>query len=174
LKFGRIKLKKPEWNDIKFIQWLWSDPETMKPVGGPIILDDQKAKVWFERMIAPGRHTDSYRLILNQDLISVGEISFHRLIPETMTADFNIKIANKYRSKGYSKEAMVLFLDYFFNEIGGLVLKDEVALENELGQQALLSFGFKHDPSVKKVFMLKITRKHFNNLYQDLHFEGEG
>ncbi len=170
MKFGRIKLKRPEWNDIKFIQWLWSDPETMKPVGGPIILDDQKAKTWFERMIEPGSPTDSYRLILNQDLIFVGEISFHRLVPETMTADFNIKIANKYRSKGYSKEAMVLFLDYFFNEIGGLVLKDEVALENTLGQQALLSFGFKHDPTAKEVFMLKITREQFNNLYQDLHY----
>ena len=50
----------------------------------------------------------------------------------------------------------------------------EVALENELGQQALLSFGFKHDPTVKEVFMLKITREHFNNLYQDLHFKGAG
>ncbi len=167
MKSGRIKLKKPEWTDIKFIQWLWSDPETMKPVGGPIILDDKKAKIWFERMIEPGNQTDSYRLILNQDRISIGEISFHRLVRESMTADFNIKIANKYRNKGYSKEAMVLFLDYFFNEVGGLVLKDEVALDNELGQQALLSFGFKHDPAVKEVFMLKITREHFNSLYQE-------
>jgi len=32
-----------------------------------------------------------------------------------MTADFNLKIAHKERRKGYAKEAMLLFLDYFFN-----------------------------------------------------------
>jgi len=172
LRFGSVILKKPEWNDVKFIQWLWSDPETMIPVGGPIILDYQKAKLWYEKMISPGSQTDNYRLIFNQDSSPVGEISYHRFDPETMSAEFNIKIANEYRGMGYSKDAMILFLDYFFNHAGGLVLKDKVALENNLGKQALLSFGFEHDPSVKKAFMLKITREHFNDLYQNIQIKG--
>ena len=44
-----ITLKTPTLEDMKFIQWLWSDPETMEPVGGPIILDDQEAGMGWKR-----------------------------------------------------------------------------------------------------------------------------
>ena len=171
MKSGRIKLKKPEWDDIKFIQWLWSDPETMNQVGGPIILDDQKAELWFERMISPGSYTDCYRLILDQDSIPVGEISYHRLDPKTMTAEFNIKIAKEFRRQGLSKDAMILFLDHFFNKSRGEVLIDKVALINDIGIRTLLNFGFKYDPLVKDVFVLKITKEQFNVLYQNMQYK---
>ncbi len=82
-----------------------------------------------------------------------------------MTAEFNLKIAHKERRKGYAKEAMLLFLDYFFNCLKARVLIDDVALDNEAGQQALLSFGFEHDPKVKDVFKLLMTRERYNTLH---------
>jgi hypothetical protein len=47
-------------------------------------------------MIKPGRPTDCYRIIFNEKNESVQEISFHRLNSTSMTAEFNIKIANPY------------------------------------------------------------------------------
>ncbi len=161
----RIQLKSPEWADMQFIQWLWSDPETMKPVGGPIQLTESQAQSWFTEMIYPGSPADCYRLIFNEEDQPVGEISFHHLVSDKMTAEFNIKIASTKRGKGYAKEAMILFLDYFFNQIGGRKLIDCVALDNYAGRQALLQFGFEHDPSEKDVFKLQMTRERYNNLY---------
>lgn len=137
----------------------------MQPVGGPVCLDDEHARHWFELMIAPGRPTDYYCLIFNEEERPVGEVSFHRMNTETMVAEFNIKITNPERGKGYAREAMLVFLDDFFNRIGGSALIDDVALDNHAGQQALLHFGFKHDPGVKDAFRLVMTRERFLELY---------
>lgn len=165
LQGRKIQLRPPRSEEMKFVRWLWSDPETMGPVGGAFDLTDQQAHEWFTREINPGKPEDCYLLVLTNEGQSVGEISFHRLHRQSMTAELNLKIAHKERRKGYAKEAMLLFLDYFFNSLKGRVLVDDVALDNKAGQQALLSFGFEYDPKVKDVFRLLMTQERYNILY---------
>lgn len=160
----RVRLRPPRWEEIAFVRWLWGDPETMQPVGGPIHLTEEAARDWFTRMVDPGRPTDFYCLIFNEESAPIGEISFHRLDQANMTANFNVKIASARRGQGYAGEAMSVFLDYFFNQLGGRVMLDDVALDNQAGQQALLRFGFEHDPGVPDVFRLRLTRERFNAL----------
>jgi RimJ/RimL family protein N-acetyltransferase len=169
-----VYIRPPTWAEIPFIRQLWSDPDTMAAVGGPIRLTDEQAQQWFKRMFQPGRPTDYYCLIcveddratpLHQNHRPVGEISYHRLDSNTMTADFNLKIASSERGHGYAPNAMGLFLDRFFNQRGGKMLVDNVALENHRGQQVLLKFGFSHDASRSDVFLLTLTREQFNHLY---------
>jgi RimJ/RimL family protein N-acetyltransferase len=117
-------------------------------------------------MVDPGSPTDRYRLIYDAAGRPVGEISFHRLQPATMTAAFNVKIAGRDRGKGYARCAMLLFLDDFFNRSGGRVLVDDVAPENVGGQKALLSFGFDRDAGGRAV-RLRMTREKFNGLYPE-------
>ncbi len=74
-----ICLRQPRPEEMKFIRWLWSDPETMKPVGGPFDLTDQEAHEWFVRGINPGRSEDCYCLIFTKQGQPVGEIGFYRL-----------------------------------------------------------------------------------------------
>jgi RimJ/RimL family protein N-acetyltransferase len=150
---------------MEYILWLWSDPETMEPVGGPVQMTEDQAQSWYARKVEPGSPADCYRLIINEDNQPVGEVSFHHLDLRTMTANFNIKVAAAERGKGYAKEAMQLFLDYFFHELGGQTMVDDVALSNSSGQQALLRFGFEHDPSQDKVFRLRMSRKRYVDLY---------
>jgi len=38
---------------MKFVRWLWSDPDTMRPVGGTFDLTDQEAHELFVREINP-------------------------------------------------------------------------------------------------------------------------
>jgi len=165
LQGKKIQLRPPRQKEMKFVRWLWSDPETMEPVGGAFDLTDQQAHEWFVREINPGRPEDCYCLIFTKEDQPVGEISFHRLHRQSMTADFNLKIVHKERRKGYAKGAMLLFLDYFFNCLKGRVLIDDVALDNKVGQQTLLSFGFESDTKVKDVFRLLMTRERYNTLY---------
>ncbi len=165
LRGKRIQLRPPRWEEMQFVRWLWGDPETMKPVGGPINLTEDEARDWFVGMVDPGRQTDCYCLIFNEENRAVGEISFHRLDPQGVVADFNLKIASTKRRKGYAREAMLLFLDYFFNCFGGYILTDDIALDNQAGQHVLLRFGFEHDPSVEGVFRLRMTQERYNTLY---------
>ena len=161
----RVSLKIPQWEDMSFIRRLWSDPTTMAQVGGPVILTDEQADQWFRRMTDPANQTDCYRLIVNECGELIGEVSSHRLDRTTMTGEFNVKIIHSQRGKGYAKEAMRLFLDHFFGEYGGRIINDGVALNNRSGQEALLKFGFQHDSSEKEVFVLRMTRQRYYDLY---------
>jgi len=116
-------------------------------------------------MVDPGSPTDYYCLILDEGNRPIGEISFHRLDRERMAADFNVKVAAPFCGQGYAQEAMTVFLGHFFRRLGGRELADDVALDNEVGQQALLRFGFQHDPRVTSVFRLRLTRERFATLH---------
>ena len=165
METSRIQLKGLQWEDMSFIRRLWSDPDTMAPVGGPVILTDEQADQWFRRMTDSANQTDCYRLIVNENDELIGEVSSHRLDRATMTGELNIKIAHSQRRKGYAQEALHLFLDYFFSQYGGKTIIDSVALDNHAGQQILLKFGFQYDISVKEVFMLRMTRHRYYDLY---------
>ena len=156
-----VSLKKPEWSDMDFIRDLWSDPRTMEPVGGPVLLDPDGARSWFEAMVEPGRPTDCYRLVLDGEGRPVGEVSFHRLDEATMTAGLNIKILFSERGRGYARPALRGLLDHFFGSRGGLCMTDDVASTNEGGRRFLLSFGFVEDPSFHDVFRLEMTRERY-------------
>lgn len=161
----RVYLKTLQWEDMAFVRQLWADPETMAPVGGVVLLSDEQAEQWFNRMTDPANESDCYRLVVNEDGQCVGEVSSHRLDRATMTGQFNLKICHAHRRKGYAQEAMRLFLDYFFGAYGGQVMIDSVAFDNRLGQKALLQFGFEHDPGMDDCFMLKMTRQRYYRLY---------
>lgn len=165
---GDIYLKQPTLDDLEFIRWLWADPETMAPVGGPIILEDFEALEWYTRMISPGSMGDHYRLIFDQENTPVGEVSFHRLDPETMTADLNIKIGAKYQGNGYAKEALRQFLAYFFNDFGARLIQDRVAKINPIGKKYLLDFGFIEAGSYADADLLQLSRNRFNDRYRSL------
>jgi RimJ/RimL family protein N-acetyltransferase len=161
----RVQLRPPRWEEMAFVRWLWADPETMRPVGGPVLLSDEEARRWFARMVDPGSPTDFYCLIYNEKNQPIGEISLHHLDREGMEANFNVKIAAPFQGQGYAREAMGVFLGDFFHRLGGRAIVDDVALDNEAGQQVLLRFGFKHDPSATDVFRLRMTREWFESRF---------
>ena len=138
-----LYLQPPTPPDMAFIRHLWSDPETMRPVGGPILLTDMEAATWYAHMVDPGRGTDCYCLIRLLDGTPVGEISFHRLNPADMSADLNIKVMASARGRGIGREALRRFVDFFFRDFGGRTLNDKVAPGNAAGQAALAVLGFR-------------------------------
>jgi RimJ/RimL family protein N-acetyltransferase len=83
MKVNSIQLRHAQWEDMPIIRDMWSDEDTMRPVGGPVVLTNEEAKDWFARKIDPGNPSDCYRLIMNQQGCPVGEISYRDLDPET-------------------------------------------------------------------------------------------
>ena len=98
----KVHLRPPRVDGLSFIRTLWGDPETMAPVGGPVDFPETKAREWFARMVEPGGPSSCCCLILNQDDIPVGEISFHQWDPQERSARLNVKILAARRGKWYA------------------------------------------------------------------------
>jgi len=157
-----VKLRSPKLIEMDYIRWLWSDSETMKPVGGPVILSDKQAVNWFSHWVDPGRESACYFLIFNKQERPVGEISFRDYDAKTGSAMFNVKIAADERGKGFAREAMKLFLNWYFLTYGGKEMIDDLDLKNTSGQKALLRSGFSHVPTVDRVYRLRMTREEYS------------
>ena len=149
---------------MSFIQHLWSDPETMKLLGGPIKLPEEKHADWFARMVVPGNPHDRFFLILDSYGTRVGEVSFHRWDPRLKSAELNIKVLAAYRGQGLARSALLVFLDLFFGQFGGCVMTDDVAPGNLAGQRLLESFGFRRVPAPPDVNGLVLTKDDYLSL----------
>ena len=147
------------------MRWLWSDEATMAPVGGPVLLTDEIAERWFRRMVDPGNPLDGYYLIVDAQDRPVGEVSWHRLDPYTMTAALNLKVAHAERRQGYGSDALVQLLHEFFCRRGGKLMIDDVAVDNLGGQQMLLRFGFEADHGSVGTFRLLMREDRFRHRY---------
>lgn len=164
LRGGKVILRTPGRQDLEYIRSLWADPDTMGDVGGPVMLDDDRALRWFQRMVDPGSPGDRYFLICELGGRPVGEASFHRYDPKTKTAELNIKIEAGHRYRGHGPEALRLLLDFFFGEFGGEAMLDPVRLENRNGLRALKRAGFEQIPSRSDVCLLRMTRGRYLQL----------
>jgi RimJ/RimL family protein N-acetyltransferase len=158
-----IDIRQPSFEELKFVAALWADFDTMKEVGGPIVFERERWEAWYERMVEPGDGRNFYCLIFNKSNKPVGEVSFHRYDRASGTAELNVKVMYKHRGKGYGKEAVMLLLDYYFNEFGGEVITDAIDINNIGGQKVLLNLGFDHVLSDEKAFLVKMTKEKYNN-----------
>jgi|GEM_PF-590035 len=154
-----IYIKQPSIEELDYVAKLWNDEKTMKDVGGVINFPLEKRDAWYRKMVQPSDGKNFYCLIFTMENIPVGEVSFHRYNAEEKKADFNIKIQERYRGKGYAKEAMKLMLSYYFYDIGGQIIYDEVINKN--GQEALEKFGFEALERNDKTILFKLTKERF-------------
>ncbi|NMO78343.1 GNAT family N-acetyltransferase [Niallia alba] len=160
-----IYIKQPEWRELAFVEWLWADKDTMIDVGGTVDFKESRKVEWYRRMVQPTDKRNLYYLIYTYEDIPVGEVSFHRFDKEKGLAELNVKIAYKYRRKGYAKEAISLLLNYYFYEFNGEVMVDRVAKNNIPGQKLLVDYGFTYeDVSEPDIVLVKLTKEDFIKL----------
>jgi RimJ/RimL family protein N-acetyltransferase len=170
----RISVRLPRVDELSFVRTLWSDVETMAPVGGTFDFPESKERDWFARMVTPGSPRNCYCLIFNEKGNPVGEISFHRWDPETKSAELNVKVLASHRGQGYAKDAMDIFMRHFFGPVGGEVMIDDVALSNRGGQRLLSSFGFMQDENATDVCRMIMTRETYVSRYGESNQIMEG
>lgn len=159
IKGKKISLAAPELRDLGEIKALWADPETMKEVGGPVRWPEEKLLKWFERMTAS--RTDRYFLVLNEAGECAGEASLHGHDASAGTARLNLKIAARYRGRGYGREAALLLLHHFFHELKGRAVTDDIAPGNLPAQKLFLDLGFERLPEREDVFFVRLGKDGF-------------
>lgn len=164
LRGGKVILRTPGRQDLEYIRSLWADPDTMGDVGGPVVLDDDRALRWFQRMVDPGSPGDRYFLICELGGRPVGEVSFHRYDSQTKRAELNVKVQAGHRGQGYGAEAVRLLLDFYFEEFGGEVIEDPVALDNVAGQALLIKLGFVRDVTRGDAAWYRMSRVAFQRI----------
>ena len=158
-----VHLRPPQIDELSFIRKLWSDPKTMTAVGGPVDLSESKALKWFTHMVDPGGPANCYCLILNKEDIPVGEISFHSWDPDKRTAELNVKVLASHRGHGYAKDALRIFLEFFFRRVEGCVMTDDVAVRAV--ETAAVVFAVEPVSRLRQFIRKRAEQKDLNNLY---------
>lgn len=167
LAAGVLSLRPAVRADLPFISWLWTDPETMAAVGGPLAVTAARMERWFSAMVDPGRPSDLYLLILAKDAQPIGEASLHRFDPVRGQEELNIKVAASSRGNGYGRSALLAMLRFFFDDAGGRLLLDDVAPGNHAGQALLASLGFHRDASAQGVRRFSLSAAQWRALPWD-------
>jgi len=163
----KVSIRTPKPDELNFIKELWTDPKTMKEVGGIVKINKSSAQKWYKKMVDPEDGKNHYFLIFNSDKETVGEVSFHRFDPKRKVADLNIKVKYEHRGKGYGREALTLLLDFYFNEFEGKIMQDKVAANNQVGKSVLTKFGFNKKITTKDFDLYIMTKDRFNDLYKN-------
>ncbi|SHE53478.1 GNAT family N-acetyltransferase [Clostridium fallax] len=154
-----VYIKQPEFNELKYTEKLWNDYETMKDSGGVYSFTEDKWPLFYKKMIEPTDGKNFYCLIYEKNGNPVGEVSFHGYDTATKIARFNIKVEASYRKKGYGTEAARLLLEYFFYELGGLMMIDTVS--NPEGKVTLSGVGFEVIRKKGTNITYKLTKDNF-------------
>ncbi len=157
-----VYINEPTFPELDYVEELWGDIKTTGEVGGPFKLKDKEQ--FFKSMIYPGNRLNKYFLIYDKEDTKVGEISFRKVEEHSKKAMFNVKIKWEYRGKGYAKAAMDLILNYYFNQYGGEVMEDSIAIENKNAQRIFLVYGFEHVSTNEEEFLVRLTKERFNKL----------
>jgi len=71
----------------------------------------------------------------------------------------NVKVAAWERGHGYARPAVKAVLRFFFEDLAGVQINDDVALNNPGGQSFILSMGFRRDLTATDVCRLFLTRE---------------
>ncbi|GAG46360.1 unnamed protein product, partial [marine sediment metagenome] len=66
----------------------------------------------------------------------------------------------------YARDALGVFLGYFFGEFGGEVMIDNLALDNRGGRHLMAALGFRHDAERTDVYQMRLTKRMFTALHQ--------
>jgi RimJ/RimL family protein N-acetyltransferase len=91
----------------------------------------------------------------------IGEISLKSIRWYNRKAEISIFVSKDNQQKGYGKQALQLFINYFFNTMNMHRLEAEIYEYNKKSQQLFESFGFILEGKLREA-------KYFNGKYYDI------
>lgn len=137
----KVNIRLIEKNDMPFVQELWGNEETMLAAGGAYKLKTEDFEKLFHILRKEDDSVNNHYIIETKDKL-IGDISVRKFIDTSRVAQIDMKIDSSERNRGYAKEALELYLNYFFNEIKGNEIVFELWLHNYFVQHKLEDYGF--------------------------------
>jgi RimJ/RimL family protein N-acetyltransferase len=174
----RVTLRPFVQGDLPALRRWHADPEVMRHWGerGSIVEEHK-----FEADLAPGgRFTqfdkNGYFCICDADGRAIGRIEYEGLKLRQRTAELSILIGERDAwSMGYGSEAIVLLLDWLFNDRGARRVWLEVFAWNTRAQRAYEKVGFVREGTLRETWLMDgqwhdehlygILRREFNARY---------
>lgn len=130
--------------DAPYTLELRTDVEGQRELVGfpyPVTLDTERE--WIRTLYPPGPRHNVYLAIREKESSTfLGYLSARNIDAIHRHADFGIILLERYRGKGYAKEAMVLFLDYLFADLHLHRVQLHVLASNERAAALYAELGF--------------------------------
>ena len=104
-------------------------------------LNDLETNIWYRSITSPRKKYFAVRLAKDERLI--GFLGLKNYNPITRRAKLGIVFDPNFVSDGFGYEAMVMFLDYYFNDLKFREMLLEVNLFNERALKLYEKLGFK-------------------------------
>lgn len=170
LKGDRLILREVERKDLHTYLRYWSDEDICKFDGG--LKEIPKINDLYNFFDAIFRGKKKYLSIDNEKGVIVGYVTYISKEYNDKEYVLGITIDKKFWGRGYGTEAMMVVMEYLFNELDAENISLEVLLENERAGMCYRNCGFSAekvkdekvmiDGKYKDVLVMKINRDEFS------------
>lgn len=146
INLQHLYIREAKVTDVETLVVWWATGELMQHVGFPKGIRTNIEKLRTELEI---QHEDSHALkkrfmILKNDGLPIGELSFHNLDLTNKSCEIGIKICElSEQGKGYGEEALRGFITYLFKTYDLHRIELDTLLENKRAQSLYQKVGFK-------------------------------
>lgn len=137
--------------------------------------EEQTKKILADYLDTLKTDDKSLFVLENLDGDYIGEISVWLALKPNGLFRYGIFLDDKFRYKGYAKDALVIVLDYYFNELNYHKAGPTVYSYNEASQKFHEKFGFIKEAELKEevytrgkyynMIYYSMTKDQFNDLY---------
>lgn len=146
INLQHIKIREAKVTDVETLVVWWATGELMQHVGFPKGIQTNVEKLRTELEIQKEDHQAKSKrfIIVKNDGLPIGELSFHNLDLTNKSCEIGIKICElSEQGKGYGEEALRGFIDYLFNTYELHRIELDTLFENKRAQHLYQKVGFK-------------------------------
>lgn len=160
LESKNISVRHLEEKDMLYIQKLWGDGNTMLESGGAFAIKDEDLNQMFSILRKEDASINNH-FVIETDGKHIGDINIRNYSEDSKKGQIDLKIEYTERKKGYAKEALKLYLDYFFNKLGAEEIYMEFWLENYFVKEKLVEYGFEFASVSDDLYRLNINKESY-------------
>jgi len=154
---GKVSIRNIIQSDMDFIQSFWGDEESMLASGGAYMIREEDKEDLFNILNKGDDLNNHYMILVEGELI--GDLSLRNF--DEKKAQMDMKILNDKRNNGYGKLALSMFLDFYFNQVGGEEIFFELWLVNYFANKKLKDYGFEATQVMEDANIMTLTKESY-------------
>jgi RimJ/RimL family protein N-acetyltransferase len=150
-KLIRLRALEPaDWE--AYVAWNQDDEQARSLYSIPLPQSEEAVRRWAEKEATKEATGDNFRFVIeNVEGEVVGDLTTHHCDSRAGTFSYGVSIARERRRKGYAKEAILLALRYYFQELRYHKVTASVYSFNEASIRLHESLGFQKEGQIREV-----------------------
>ena len=143
LKERKISLRTLESTDLDFLFNLENDLSLWKISGTERTFSEEELSNYIQHAKQDIAISEQFRFVIDLNGIPIGCIDLYEYSWEKENAGVGIVVLEKYRRKGFAKQALKALISYAWNELRLKQLYTNIFSDNRASILLFTSFGFK-------------------------------